>query len=172
MQLSNDIDPGLGSDPYEYIISWAMEVHGEDSDEQTRQPPEDDGDWTRLSASGDSQASERSDNDSVEAIVDMYLDLQHKREEQDANSSYNQPGVWAKPFDDDEKEAMVGKFKKHEGKRSVCARARDRRKETRTRWRRRERKLRATATSLIPTKITGQPSRSERTRRTMTRKRR
>ncbi|KAK3949783.1 hypothetical protein QBC32DRAFT_377898 [Pseudoneurospora amorphoporcata] len=115
---SKDSNPRQGSDPYEYIISWVKQINKKNNDEQTRQSWEDDkDDGRKLSAGNGSEVDVTSDSgDSVENVVDIYLDIQQEGEQANASNPYGQLHEWAKRFDQGQKESVAGQPERREEK--------------------------------------------------------
>ncbi|KAK1774195.1 hypothetical protein QBC45DRAFT_459265 [Copromyces sp. CBS 386.78] len=125
---SKDSNPRQGSDPYEYIISWAKQINKEDSGEPPRLGGEDDDDGRNLSAGDDSQVDMISDSsDSVEAVLDIYLDIQKEGEQGNASNPYDQLQEWAKRFEDD-------KFNVNEDTKMDGENVNDEDKDKQTKW--------------------------------------
>ncbi|CCC13224.1 hypothetical protein SMACR_09376 [Sordaria macrospora] len=110
--------PRQVSDPYEYIISWAKQISNEGGDEQSGE----DGDNNRTCAGDEGELDVTSDSgDSVEEIVDIYLDMQRELKQAKAHNPYKQLDEWAKQFDDNQEESIVNQAERKEEEKNKYA---------------------------------------------------
>lgn len=109
--MGSEKQPRQVSDPYEYIISWAKQISNEGGDEQSGE----DGDNNRTCAGDEGELDVTSDSgDSVEEIVDIYLDMQRELKQAKAHNPYKQLDEWAKQFDDNQEESIVNQAERKE----------------------------------------------------------